>query len=132
MTLTAKQKWLIIGIETAFTAALAVWILLRLGRLFEPIGLFVAITIIVIGDLATALLMEHFAPTRITLEPGEANQMIGRAVGDFSIDGVGGVVLRGERWRAECSSERRLVAGEPVRVVARTGLTLRVERLENQ
>ena len=104
MTLSTRQKWWIIGVETAFFVALAAWVLVRLDRLFEPGALLVAAIIIVVGDIVTALLMECFAPTRITVEPGEAAGQIGRAVADFSSDGEGRVALRGERWRARAPS----------------------------
>lgn len=130
MSLTTRQKWWVIGVETAFSVALAAWVLVRLDRLFEPVALLVAAIIIVVGDLVTVLLMERFAPTRITIEPGEEAGRIGRAVTDFSGDGEGRIVLRGERWRARTRSPVPIVAGTKVRVVSRSGLLLHVEALD--
>lgn len=130
MTLTTRQKWWIIGVETAFFVLLAVWILIRLDRLFEPGALLVAAIIIVVGDIWTAVLMERFAPTRITVEPGETAGQIGRAVTDFSSDGEGRVMLRGERWQARSTGPARIAAGSTVRVVSRSGLLLHVEPVD--
>lgn len=130
MTLSTRQKWWIIGVETAFFVALAAWVLVRLDRLFEPGALLVAAIIIVVGDIVTALLMERFAPTRITIEPGEAAGQIGRAVTDFSSDGEGRVALRGERWRARSANATPIAAGSRVRVVSRSGLLLHVEAID--
>ena len=130
MTLSTRQKWWIIGVETAFFVALAAWVLVRLDRLFEPVALLVAAIIIVVGDIVTALLMERFAPTRITIEPGEAAGRIGRAVTDFSRDGEGRVALRGERWRARSAYATPIAAGSRVRVVSRSGLLLHVEAID--
>ena len=130
MTLSTRQKWWIIGVETAFFVALAVWVLLRLDRLFEPGALLVAAIIVVVGDIVTAVLMERFAPTRITIEPGEGAGRIGRAVTDFPSDGEGRVALRGERWRARAASPVPIAAGSRVRVVSRSGLLLHVEAID--
>lgn len=130
MSLTRRQKWWVIGVETAFSVALAAWVLVRLDRIFEPVALLVAAIIIVVGDLVTVLLMERFAPTRITIEPGEDAGRIGRAVTDFSSDGEGRVVLRGEQWRARTRGRAPIAAGTKVRVVSRSGLLLYVETLD--
>ena len=130
MTLSKRQKWWIIGVETAFFVLLAVWVLVRLDRLFEPGALLVAAIIIVVGDIWTAMLMERFAPTRITIEPGETAGQVGRAVSDFSSDGEGRVMLRGEQWRARSESAVPITAGTRVRVVSRNGLLLHVEVLD--
>ena len=130
MTLSTRQKWWIIGVETAFFVLLAVWVLVRLDRLFEPGALLVAAVIIVVGDIWTAVLMERFAPTRITVEPGETAGQIGRAVTDFSSDGEGRVVLRGERWQARSTGPEPIAAGSRVRVLSRSGLLLHVEAID--
>ena len=127
MPISRAQWWLVLGVETLALAALVAWILSRLDRLTEPSALLVGLIIIAAGDLATALIMQRFAPTAITLAPGESPGSIARALADFDGSGTGRVLLRGERWRA------RLSAGEPVRkdalvrIVARDGLTLVVE-----
>lgn len=131
MVITRRQKWLLIGLQTLSSGALAAWILVRLDSLFEPTSVFVALAIIVVGDIAGALVMQRLAPTSITVRAGESEQWIGWAESDFGPAGAGRVSLRGgERWKAEYRGERTIRAGDPVRVVSRTGLTLRVEPLD--
>jgi membrane protein implicated in regulation of membrane protease activity len=128
MSLSRRHRRWILGIETVCLLALAAWILFGIGELNDPLGWSVAIAIIGAGDLATVLLMQRLAPTRITLEPGEAAVRLGSALGDFNRDGYGRVLVRGERWRARCHGLKPISAGDEVRVVARQGLTLVVER----
>ena len=127
---TRSQFYLILGIETVFLAALAAWILFRLGRLFEPRSLLVALALVLAGDIVTALLMQHFAPTRITVAPGEVSPSIGEVVSGFELDSVGFVRIRGERWQARSTGDRPVRAGDRVKVVGRTGLVLDIEPLE--
>ena len=123
-----RQLWLIIGVETVFFVALAAWILVRLDRLLEPVSLVIALTIIVIGDLATVLLMQRFAPTRITFAPGEAEGLFGEVVNGFGKDTHGSVLICGEQWAAHLNGSRQANPGDRVRVLSRRGLTLLVER----
>ncbi len=123
-----RQLWLIIGVETVFFVALAAWILVRLDRLLEPVSLVIALTIIVIGDLATVLLMQRFAPTRITFAPGEAEGLFGEVVNGFGKDTHGSVLICGEQWAARLNGSRPPNPGDRVRVLSRRGLTLLVER----
>jgi membrane-bound ClpP family serine protease len=130
MSVTRRQIWWILGVETLFLLVLAAWVLSRLDRLLEPAGLLIALAIIVLGDLATALLMQRFAPTRITLAPGEGVPMLGEAISDFGGEIAGRVLVRGERWEARCTGLTRISAGDSVRVVSRGGLTLLVEPVD--
>ena len=130
MVLSQQEKWLIIGLETAFLIILAVWMLSRLDVLFEPVALTVSLIIIAIGDIITALVMERYAPTKITIGPGEGPTLVARAERDFDSDGNGRIVLRGERWRACSDLQAAITAGTKIRVLYRTGLVLHVEALE--
>ncbi len=130
MHLSRHQFWLLLGVETAFLAVLAVWVLWRFDQLFEPLGLVVALGIIVAGDIASALLLQRYAPTRITLEPGEASQSLAKVVCGFGESAVGEVSVKGERWRARCEGSRDLSPGDRVDVVARAGLTLTVKAID--
>ena len=122
-----RQLWLILGIETVFFAALAAWVLVRLDRILEPASLIIALTIIVIGDVATVLLMQRFAPTRITFAAGEAEGLFGEVVAGFGMDAHGRVLICGEQWAARLNGSRRASPGDRVRVLSRRGLTLLVE-----
>lgn len=130
MHLSRHQFWLLLGVETAFLAALAVWVLWRFDQLFEPLGFVVALGIIVAGDIVSALLLQRYAPTRITLEPGEASQSPARVVSGFGESAEGEVSVKGERWRARCEGTRNLAPGDRVDVVARAGLTLTVRAID--
>lgn len=128
--LSRAQRRLIIVIETVSLIALAAWLLSRMGSLFDAVALAVAGAIIVAGDLATVVLMQRFAPTRVLFEPAEKEPAPARVLEDFDGNGAGTVVLRGERWRARDEQGAALAAGEAVRVVARTGLELIVRRTD--
>lgn len=130
MSLSRRQFWLLLGVETAALLAVTAWILSRLGRLTEPSALVVAAAIVAIGDLVSVMIMQRIAPTKITLEPGEQSQRVARAVDDFDDDGRGVVFLRGERWGAQLNGPGRIRAGSKVRIVSRAGLTLLVERVD--
>jgi membrane protein implicated in regulation of membrane protease activity len=123
-----RQLWLILGIETVFFVALAAWVLVRLDRLFEPASLVIALMIIVIGDIATVLLMQRFAPTSITFAAGEADGLFGEVVAGFGLDTHGRVLICGEQWAARLNGTQRVSPGDRVRVLSRRGLTLLVER----
>ena len=46
MQIQRRQIWLVLLVETVFLGILAVWILIRLDRIFEPVSLLVALAII--------------------------------------------------------------------------------------
>ncbi len=93
-----------------------------------------SVTLVLVGDIVLALMMEAFSPTRITVGPGEIRLKrdlpieTGTVIGAFE-NRRGAVEIRGERWRARqakpCSEI--LETGSTVRVVEREGLTLVVE-----
>ena len=129
MQLQRRRLRLVLLVETVFLAALAVWVLVRLERIFEPVSLLVALAIIVVGDLAAVLLMQRFAPTRITFTAGERT-LTGRALDGFGPGDRGHVLVNGEKWFARCGGGTVPIApGDRVRVVSRNGLTLDVERI---
>ena len=130
MQITRRQKWFILAIETLTLTLLAVWILSRLDRLLEPTALLIAVLIIFVGDLVTALAMQRYAPSRITFAVGENEELLGRAISGFEGNGSGRVLIRGERWHAETRNAERVAPGDRVRVVSRTGLTLIVEPID--
>lgn len=130
MKMGRRQFWTIVAVETACLVVLAVWLLSRLDRLFEPAALLVAAVIIAAGDVATVVIMERWAQPHVLLQPGGA-EPLGRVVDDFDAAGEGLVTLRGERWRARQQGADRLRRGEAVRVVARQGLNLVVARLDD-
>lgn len=130
MAQTRRHLWLILAVETVFFAALAAWVLIRLDRLLEPASLIIAAAIIVLGDIITVLLMERFAPTRITFAAGDAEGLVGEVVAGFGAEPHGRVVVRGEQWTARLLGSRRIEPGDRVRVVSRGGLTLLVERAD--
>ena len=126
------QFFLILAIETVFLAAVAAWVLFRLGRLYEPFSVLVAMALVLAGDIVTALLMEHLAPTRITVEPGEGPALRGEVLSGFEAEPVGVVQIRGERWQARLAGQGPLCAGDRVKVVGRDGLTLEVRRSDDK
>ena len=126
MHLSRRQFWLLLAVETAFLAVLALWVLWQFEQLFEPFGLLVALAIIVAGDVATGLLLQRYAPTRITLESGETSRLAAKVVGGFGESELGEVLVKGERWRARLEGKADLAPGDHVDIVARAGLTLYV------
>ena len=130
MHLSRHQVWLLLGVETAFLAVLAAWVLWRFDQLFEPFGIVVALGIIVAGDIVSAVLLQRYAPTRITLEPGEASHALAKVISGFGESAEGEVSVKGERWRARCEGSRNLAPGDSVDVVARAGLTLTVKAID--
>ena len=130
MHLSKQQVWLLIAVETVFLALLSAWILWQFDRLFEPVGILVALGIIVAGDIASALLLQRHAPTRITLQPGEAAELLAEVRSGFGGSRVGEVTVKGERWQARHEGTGRLSPGDRVDVVARAGLTLYVRSID--
>ncbi len=123
-----RQLYLVLFVETVFLGILAVWILIRLNRIFEPVSVLVALAIIVIGDLIAVLLMQRFAPTRITFSAGEG-EPIGQAVDGFGASNRGSVVVGGEKWAAIRRGTHTIQPGDSLRVVSRKGLILVVEQV---
>ena len=130
MQITRRQVWLILIIETLFLAVLAAWILSRLDRLLDPTALLIALLIVFVGDLVTVLVMQRFAPSRITFAPGDNENLLGHAISGFDGDRKGQVRIRGEHWQAETGEPDRLAPGDRVRVISRTGLSLLVEPID--
>ena len=128
MQIQRRQLWLVLLVETVFLGILAVWVLVRLDRLFEPVSLLVALAIIVISDVIAVVLMQADAPTRITFSPGEG-ELEGQALDGFGTSDRGRVLLRGEQWSARSQGSGPINPGDTVRVVSRRGLKLIVERV---
>lgn len=93
-----------------------------------------SVTLILIGDIALALMMEAFSPTRITVGPGESRLRhdvpieTGTVIRNFE-NGHGTIAIRGEHWRARQSKScgAILETGATVCVTERDGLTLFVK-----
>lgn len=128
MRMQRRQLWLILAVQTVFFGVLAAWVLVRLERVFEPLSVIVALAIVVIGDVATVLLMQMFAPTGITFAAGES-RLTGQALDGFGRSDRGHVLVRGERWSAQCQGTQSISPGDSVRIVSRKGLLLTVERI---
>ena len=128
MQIQRRQLWLVLLVETVFLGILAVWVLIRLDRLFEPVSLLVALAIIVVSDVIAVILMQAYAPTRITFSPGEG-ELTGQALDGFGASDRGRVLLRGEQWSARSKGSAPINPGDTVRVVSRRGLNLLVERV---
>ena len=128
MQMQRRQLWLVLLVETVFLGILAVWVLIRLDRLFEPVSLLVALAIIVISDVIAVVLMQAYAPTRITFSPGEG-ELQGQVLDGFGANDRGRVLLRGEQWSARSQGPGPINPGDTVRVVSRRGLNLIVERV---
>ena len=126
MQIQRRQLWLVLLVETVFLGVLAVWVLIRLDRIFEPVSVLVALAIIVIGDVIAVVLMQAFAPTRITFSAGEG-ELIGHATDGFGSSDRGRVVVGGEKWSARRQGTQPVNPGDPVKVVSRKGLILIVE-----
>ena len=131
MQMQRRQLWLVLLVETVFLGILAVWVLIRLDRLFEPVSLLVALAIIVISDVIAVILMQAYAPTRITFSPGEG-ELRGQALDGFGASDRGRVLLRGEQWSARCQGPEPVNPGDSVRIVSRKGLNLIVERVPDK
>lgn len=130
MYLSRSHKRLILAIESGVLVAVAWWLLASTGRLYEPSAWLVALGLIAAGDIATALIMERLAPTRVLLAPGEAGHDSGTVVRGFGSDEHGVIRIRGEFWRARSPVSGRLGPGDRVRIVQRHGLVLEVEPAE--
>ena len=128
MILVHRQLWLILAVETLFFIILAIWVLMRLDRLFEPASLIISLVIIILGDLITVILMQRLAPTRIIFSAGEAGELFGKAVAGFGKEPCGHVAIYGEQWAARIRGQQHIEPGDRIQVVSRSGLTLLVER----
>ena len=128
MHIQRRQLWLVLLVETVFLGILAVWVLIRLDRLFEPVSLLVALAIIVISDVIAVVLMQAYAPTRITFSPGE-RELEGQVLDGFGASDRGRILLRGEQWSARSQGSGPINPGDTVRVVSRRGLNMIVERV---
>lgn len=127
MSLTRRQKWTILLIETGVLVLAATWLLSGIGRLAEPSAWLLALVLIALGDLATALIMQRIAPTRVLLAPGEAGRHSAAVLRGFEQSNVGVIRVRGEIWRARSRDSQLLQPGDPVHILSRDGLVLEVE-----
>ncbi len=83
-------------------------------------------------EFGVAVWMERYAPTRVTVGPGEKLTRLDDAfeeavvTGGFDASAHGQVRVRGEEWPAVCTSHDagKLTTGTVVRVIDRIGLRL--------
>ncbi len=127
MLLSRRQKWTILLVETGVLVLAATWLLSGIGRMAEPSAWLLALVLIALGDLATALIMQRIAPTRVLLAPGEAGRHSAAVVRGFGQSNAGVIQVRGEFWRARCAAGQLLRPGDPVHILERDGLVLEVE-----
>ena len=130
MRLSKQQIWLLLAIETVFLALLAAWVLLQFDRLLEPIGIGIALGIIVAGDVVSALLLQRYAPTQIILQPGQVSRPFAKVLSGFGDSKIGEVIVKGERWNAFHNGDGTILPGDRVDVVERKGLTLYVRTID--
>lgn len=130
MYVSRSHKRLILAIESGVLVIVAAWLLASTGRLYQPSAWLIALGLIAAGDIATALIMERIAPTRVLLAPGEAGHDSGTVVRGFGNQALGVIRIRGEFWRARSAVPEKLGAGDRVQIVQRQGLVLDVEPLD--
>lgn len=133
------QWWLTMASATLiFVSATLLIAHLLGGREGPPLFLWV-LAVTLIGDVIVALCYEAIAPTSVVVTAGErdsrhdTSRELGVAWEDFAESRLGRVRVRGELWRARQITEEPLRPrrGEPVRILAREGLILLVERVSS-
>lgn len=112
---------------------LSAGVLYLLGFFENPVVLVVAFLVgSIVGDVILAFIFEAYAPSRVTLAPGEkqsrhdAMKELATVISGFDANPFGRVRVRGESWAARCrlNSSLTLEIGARVRVLDREGLTL--------
>ena len=125
--------WLCMTTGVAWFGGLTAGALYWLGVFENPIVLVVAfLGGSIVGDIVLAIAFEAFAPSRVTLAPGEKRHRhdsldeVATVVSGFDASSDGKVRIRGETWMARCrhDSALTLASGDRVRVLERDGLTL--------
>ncbi len=127
----SRLWWASILLSSVVTGGSSFAVLALLAGLPVEIAIAGSVTMIVVGDIVLAFIMERLSPTRVFLGPGDRRNRddlpmeIGKAIADFE-NGSGNVSIRGEQWRARqvADCDQRLEAGSLVRVLDRQGLTL--------
>jgi len=122
--LSRKSVWTLLAIETAFLSLLALWVPFQFDKMFEPFAILIAVGIVLVGDIVSALVLQRYAPTRITLEPGEDASVLAEVISGFEDGRSGEISIKGERWRARLEESVAIQPGDRVVVVERTGLTM--------
>jgi membrane-bound ClpP family serine protease len=122
--LSRQSLWAVLAIETASLSLLALWVLWQFDKMFEPYAILIAVGIVLVGDVVSALLLQRYAPTRITVEPGEGTSIFADVLCGFQNSRSGEIIIKGERWRARLEEAAAINPGDRVEVVARVGLTM--------
>lgn len=131
----ALQWWLTMTTATLFFVSAALVLAHLLGGQEGPPRFLWVLGVTLIGDLIVALCYEAIAPTHVVVTAGEReskhdlSREMGVAFDGFEDSLLGRVRVRGELWRARhvTDSGCRPRRGDQVRILARDGLTLRVE-----
>ncbi|MDJ0908874.1 MAG: NfeD family protein [Woeseiaceae bacterium] len=134
----SKFWWAVVLLSSAVTGGGTFLLLILLTDLEAVTALKISLALVLVGDIALAVIMQAISPTHIKLGPGErwhtneAPRDRGTVKTPFE-DGRGKVTIRGETWHArqEDDSAGPLDVGASVRVVEREGLTLVVAAAED-
>ena len=127
----SKYWWAVVLLSSAVTGGGTFLLLMLLTDLEVTTALKISLALVLVGDIALAIIMQAISPTHVKLGPGE-RWHVGEAPRDRGVvktpfeDGRGKVAIRGETWHARQESDTAipLEVGERVRVVEREGLTL--------
>ena len=130
MQLSRQSIWVLIAIETASLSLLALWVLWQFDKMFEPYAILIAVGIVLVGDVLSALLLQRYAPSRITVEPGEGASIYADVLSGFQDSRSGEIIIKGERWRARLEESAAILPGDRVEVVARVGLTMLIRTID--
>jgi membrane protein implicated in regulation of membrane protease activity len=98
--------------------------------MFEPYAILIAVGIVLVGDVLSALLLQRYAPSRITVEPGEGASIYADVLSGFQDSRSGEIIIKGERWRARLEESAAILPGDRVEVVARVGLTMLIRTID--
>lgn len=134
----SKIWWAVVLLSSAVTGGGTFLLLILLTDLPVETALKISVALVLVGDIALAIIMQAISPTHVKLGPGErwhddeSPRDRGIVRTRFE-DGKGKVSIRGEIWQArlEDSSAEPLDVGERVRVIEREGLTLVVAAAED-
>ena len=127
----SKYWWAAVLLSTAVTGGGTFLLLVLLTDLPIETALKISVALVVVGDIALAIIMQAISPTHVKLGPGERwhTDELPRDRGIVKTrfeNGKGKVAIRGEIWdaRLEGGAASQLDIGERVRVIEREGLTL--------
>ena len=134
----SRYWWAVVLLSSAGTGGGSFLLLILLTDLPVETAVKISIALVLVGDIALAIIMQAISPTHVKLGPGERwhDEESPRDRGTVRTrfeNGKGKVSIRGEIWHArlEDRSAESLDVGQRVRVVEREGLTLVVAAAED-